>query len=175
MTRATVRYFIMAPGNPGGLVWKGQERDMRIILSFVTAVGAIISISALVSGDMQAVLYAGPVTLVAGLFLWRNLRNPEVTRKNGLRAKVTFTFEPGDGVRRDGTYAHVWTYKASWHVTLKRTPEQGDMQIYDTPHRGWVWLDQDGLPERVKISYATTWKTWPVVSATRASAEGTGT
>ncbi|MBV7395710.1 hypothetical protein [Mameliella sediminis] len=145
---------------------------MRFILAFVTAVAAIILIGAIADGDWQALLYAGPVVIVAGALLWRNLQDPEVTRRNGLRARVTFTFEPGDGVRRDGTYARVNTHPADWHVTLQRTPERGDMQIYDTPHRGWVWLGPDGLPERVKISYATTWKTWPVVSAAPISTEG---
>ncbi|MGP6089337.1 hypothetical protein [Antarctobacter jejuensis] len=138
---------------------------MRFILAFVTAVGAIISISALGGGDMQTLGYVGPVTAVAGVFFWRNLRDPEVTRRNGLRARVTFTFEPGDGIRRNGTYASVRTYKANWFVTLQRTPERGDMQMYDVAQRGWVWVGPDGLPEKVKISYASTWKTWPVVSA----------
>ena len=145
---------------------------MRFILAFVTSVGAIISVGALGGSDIQTLGYTGPFTAVVGFFFWRNLRDPEVTRKNGLYASVTFIFAPGDGVRRDGTYARVWTYKGVWHVTLQRAPQQGDMQMYDTMQRGWVWLDQAGLPEKVKISYASTWKTWPVISAAPTSSPG---
>lgn len=138
---------------------------MRIILAFVTAVAAIMAVGALAEGDLRGFGPTGAVAAVAGFFLWRNLRDPEITRKAGLRARVTFAFAPADGVSRDGTYARIDTYAGAWNVTLKRTPQRGDMQMYDTPQRGWVWLDEAGLPARIKINFATTWKTWPVVSA----------
>lgn len=142
---------------------------MRFILFLVTAVGAMMTIAALVQGDRASLLYVAPVTAVVGVFFWRNLRDPEVTRKNGLRARVTFSFEPGEGVQRTGTFARVQTHRGAWHVALDRMPERGDLQMHGVMQRGWVWLDAAGLPEKVKISYASTWKTWPVISAATAA------
>ncbi|PIV74656.1 MAG: hypothetical protein COW55_08430 [Rhodobacteraceae bacterium CG17_big_fil_post_rev_8_21_14_2_50_65_11] len=146
---------------------------MRIILFFVTALCVIVTIDALVDGDIQGLAYAGPVTALTGLLLWRNLRNPDVTRKNGLFARVTFTIGGFDGGQPDGTPARVDTHAGTWDVILNRTPERGDMAMLDTAHRGWVWLDETGLPARVRIDFATTWKTWPVaLAAPAAQAEG---
>lgn len=141
---------------------------MRIVLAFVTIVGAILCIAALVNGAAADLLYAGPITAIAGFFLLQNLRDPEVTRKNGLRARVSFGFAPGEGVAPKGTFALLQTHKGSWQVALDRMAEPGDLQMHGVPQRGWVWLDQSGLPARVKITYATSWKTWDVISAAAA-------
>lgn len=145
---------------------------MRFLLAFVTAVAALITIGAVPGGDWQTVLAAGPVLLVAGFFLVRNLRDPEITRRNGLRAKVRILLPPYDGTKRDGTLARVDTYRGTWRVTLDRMPERGDLQMHDVPQRGWVWLGPDGLPERLKITHGNTWNTWSVLSAAPSTTEG---
>lgn len=145
---------------------------MRILLTFVSTLAAILTISALSGGAWRDALVTGAVTLVAGVFLLRNLRDPEVTRQNGLQAQVSFSSPLAQDGPGGGTQARVWTHNAAWVATLDRTPERGDMEIHDVPHRGWVWLASDGLPERVRITYGTTWKTWPVVYAAKAPKEG---
>jgi hypothetical protein len=145
---------------------------MRFVLAFVTGVAALITIGAVPGGDWQTVLTAGPVLLVAGFFLVRNLRDPEITRRNGIRAKIHLLLPPFDGTTQSGTLARVETYRGTWRVTLDRMPEGGDLHMHDVPQRGWVWLGQDGLPERLKITHGNTWKTWPVLSAATSSTEG---
>jgi hypothetical protein len=138
---------------------------MRFVLFFVTTVGALMTIAALVQGDNASLACVGPVTAIAGVFFWRNLRDPEETRKNGLRAQVTFFHQAGAGVTGPGTYARVWTHRGVWHVALDRMSVRGDLQMHGVAQRGWVWLDPAGLPARVKINYAKAWKTWTVSSA----------
>ena len=138
---------------------------MRFVLFFVTTVGAIMSVAALVQGDGTDLMVVGPVTAIAGILFWRNLRNPEVTRRNGLRATIHFTFDPGPGVHRKGTFARVHADPRAWNVALDRVPLRGDMEMLERPQKGWVWLNSDGLPEKVKITYHNRWKTWPVTSA----------
>lgn len=143
---------------------------MRFVLAFVTAVGVIITLGGLIAGERLG--YAAPVTAIAGFFLWRNLRDPEVGRKQGLRAQVTFFYEAGDGVTGFGTFGRVKSHKGVWHVALDRPPERGDFAMHGVAQRGWVWLDQAGLPQRVRINYGTTWKSWPVLSAAVESHRG---
>jgi hypothetical protein len=142
---------------------------MRFVLVFVTFVSAIIMIGALTDGDRTTLIYAVPITAVLGFFTWQNLRDPAATRKNGRLAQITFAFEAGAGVTGSGTFARVKTHGAAWHVALDRMPERGDLDMYGVAQRGWVWLNEADLPERVKINYAMTWKTWPVVSAALAA------
>lgn len=141
---------------------------MRFVLFFVTTVGAIMTIAALAQGDSASLVYVAPITAVAGVFFLRNLRDTEVTRKNGLRAQVAFQIEPGGGLSGSGTYGLVKTHKGDWHVVLDRAPAQGDLAMNGVMRRGWVWLDPDGLPEKVKVSYAKSWDTWPVLNAAKA-------
>lgn len=125
------------------------------------------TVAALAQGDTGSLAYAAPVAAVAGFLFWRNLRDPEVTRANGLRAQVSFRYQSAAGLRGPGTFARVQTYPGAWDVVLDRMPERGDLTMLDVPQRGWVWLGSDGLPEAVKIRYARHWKTWRVTGAAR--------
>ena len=145
---------------------------MRIPLAFVTTVAAILTIGALADGDGRFALAAGAVTLVAGVFLLRSLRDPAAGRAAGLRAEVSFTSPTYSAAPQDGTPARVRTHRGSWQVTLRRVPERGDLKIRDVAQRGWLWLDPDGLPEKVRISSGTSWKTWPVAEAAEETTEG---
>ncbi len=142
----------------------------RILLAFVAFVAAMVAFSGLKDGDAGTWVPALAVLAGAGALLLRNLRNPEISRKGGLRGQVTFQLEQGRGMARKGTFARVKTHDGNWDVTLDRVPERGDMDIYGTAHRGWVWLDQSGLPEKVRIDYGSTWKSWPVLEAAMTAA-----
>lgn len=139
---------------------------MRILAAFATFVGLTMLFAGVASGDRQSVWGGLLVAAVAGTLLWRNLRNPEVTRQMGTRAQVRFTMQPGPGISGSGTFAHVVSQLGqSWHVALDRVPTRENMDIYDIAHRGWVWLAPGGLPEKVRIDYGTTWESWPVLDA----------
>lgn len=141
---------------------------MRILLAFVTAIAAIIATSSVTEGDWAMVAGAGAVALVAGAFLWRNLKDPAKTRAMGLQASVTFLMADTRDEVAHGTLAQVKTIlapKQVWHLRLDRHPEGGDMALIDTSQRGWVWLGPDNLPLKVKIDYGASWKTWDVLSA----------
>lgn len=138
---------------------------MRMVLAFVTSVGALVSLGALAQGDWPGLKLAAPVTAIAGLFLWRNLRDPEITRKQGRRARVTFSHLPGPGVRGPGSFARVQTHAGAWHVALERPVLPDDLSMHGTPQRGWVWLGTDGLPARVKITRGNHWESHAVTSA----------
>ena len=129
----------------------------------------MILVPALWAGDWDTVYIAGPVAAVASVFLWRNLRDPAKTRAQGLRCTVTFTLSDNRDRVVKGTPARVrprvTSFGAAWDVALDRHPQGGDLSMIDTPQRGWVWLGPDNLPEKVKIDYGSTWKTWGVISA----------
>lgn len=141
---------------------------MRILLAFVAFVALIMTVTAIGDGDWVMMAGAGAVAMVAGVFLWRDLRDPAKTRALGLRCAVTFLVADTRGEIAKGTLARVNTIhtpKRSWDVRLDRMPEGGDMDLINVAQRGWVWLGPDDLPERVKIDYGATWKTWDVLSA----------
>lgn len=145
---------------------------MRILLAFISFIAAMLALSAIGERDFVMVAGAGAVALVAGVFFWRNLRDPDKTRAMGLQSTVIFKMADTRGEVANGTLAQVNTVhtpKRSWTVRLDRMPEGPDMGLIDTTQRGWVWLGADDLPEKVKIDYGTTWKTWPVLSAQEVS------
>ncbi len=144
---------------------------MRVVLFLATAVAAIMTVGAIANGDGAALVWTGPAAIVAGLLFRRNLRDPAITRKGGLRARVAFTFSPPAGVTDGGTYAVVRTHAGTWHVSLDRVPERADMALDGVDQRGRVWLVESGLPARVRIEYGTAWKTWTVVSAVETTDE----
>ena len=145
---------------------------MRILLAFATSVALIITISAMVDGDMGTVAVVGPVLLVVAFLLWRNMRDPETTRAMGLKSKVVFILpDPGKEVT-NGTLAYVEplrkTFGTGWVTTLDRMPEREDEALINRAQRGWVWLDTLNRPDKVKIDYGATWKTWPILESTPA-------
>ncbi|MGR3641020.1 hypothetical protein [Alterinioella nitratireducens] len=140
---------------------------MRILTGFAALVGLSMLVAGVTSGASASLWGGLAVAGVAGALFWRSLRNPEVTRKMGSFAQVTFAMQPGPGVSGPGTYARVATPQGNaWDVALDRLPVREDMDAYDIAHRGWVWLAPGGLPEKVRIDYGTTWKNWPVLKAT---------
>lgn len=142
---------------------------MRVPLAFITLVAAIMSLSAVLDADWGMVAVTAPVLAVAGAFLWRNLRDPAAGRAGGLQAVITFTAEAGAGLRGPGTFGMVRTYNRRWAIVLDRAPEQGDPALWGTAQRGWVWLDAEDLPQKARINYGSTWKTWPVTSAAKSN------
>jgi len=146
---------------------------VRIVLAFAVAVGAVWTLAELLEGRFQDVVFGVAVTAVAGALLWRNLKNPELSRKGGEYVKVTFTLDRWPDAPQNGTAAWVETRRtARWHVVLDRVPERIDNDYYGTAQRGWVWLDAAGLPHKVRIDYGTTWKTWPVRAAIPTEQQG---
>ena len=142
---------------------------MRFILAFVTIVAVILTVDAAIRADWPMAGVAGSVAMVAGVFLLRDLRNPDKTRALGLECKVIFTMSDTRFTTQTGTPARIepWakTFGAGWVVSLDRLPERGDLTMIDAPQRGWVWLGPDNLPEKVKITYGNTWRSWPVLTA----------
>ncbi|MBF9043710.1 hypothetical protein HKCCE4037_10250 [Rhodobacterales bacterium HKCCE4037] len=141
---------------------------MRIVLFFVTFVALLIGLPDLLDGNPREALIPLGVAAVAGVFFWRNLRDPEVTRKMGRKARTAFTAWPGDGLDGPGTFARVADFRGNaWDVVLVRTPLQGDFKSYGEYFGGWLWLGEDGLPARVKIKYLRTWRVFDVRGAVR--------
>lgn len=146
---------------------------LRVALFFVTAVGAILTVSALAGGDRAPLAWTAPLTAVAGLLLWRDLRDPARGRDGGVFATVTFTLEPGPGLSPGpGTSATILTHLGSWATALDRPPERGDLALHGVPRRGWVWLDAQGLPRRLRIDGGSGWKSWTVSAAVPFAAGG---
>lgn len=142
---------------------------MRFLLVFIVTVSGISAISELSSGHMTSGLITLTIVSVSGALLWRNLRDPEVTRRNGERAQITFSLLPADGVRGTrathfGTLNTYW-HRHRWHVALIEGNKTGDVQVNDVSYRAWVWLDADGQPERLKTKTGMSWAMWTVVKS----------
>ncbi|WP_167647311.1 hypothetical protein [Mameliella alba] len=139
---------------------------MRVVFAFVLFVGLSWAVSDILSGRARDALLGLAIALVSGGLLWRDLRDPEKMRKGGEQARITFTFEPGEGIGPPGTYAQIDTYRrAAWSVSLDRAPRREDMDMYGVLRRGWVWLGADGLPQSVRVDGGMTWESWPVLQA----------
>lgn len=145
---------------------------MRFLLAFVAPVATILAISELSAGYTTSGAITLGVALVAWVLLWRNLRDPEVTRKKGERARITFTMLPNAAV--SGTQAThfglVETYHKPrrWYVAMNRGRKPGDVDTNSAMYHCWVWLDTDGFPERVKTKAGMSWATWDVLRAVEA-------
>ncbi|GGL61363.1 hypothetical protein [Wenxinia marina] len=140
---------------------------MRIPAAFTVFAAGAMALSALAAGRPSEALAALAVLAVAGGILWRLLRDPAATRRGGHFATVRFRPPPAGDGPRTGTFALVRTQerRGPWDVALDRRPERADLEVMGVDQGGWVWLGETGLPERVRIDYGTTWKTWPVLSA----------
>ena len=139
---------------------------MRVVFAFALFLGLSWAVSDILSGHAREALVGLAIALVSGALLWRDLRDPEKTRKGGEMAKITFTFEPGEGIGPPGKYARIDTYRrVAWSVALDRAPRREDLDMNGIVRRGWVWLDADGLPQRVRIDSGMTWESWPVLGA----------
>ncbi len=147
---------------------------MNVLWAFVLAVAAIMAVAALVDGRLAEGAVALLVAAGAGGLLWRHLSNPEARRAGGHHGMVTFLPDAGDRFGGKGTLAGVRTHvhATGWTVALDRTPERGDMALLGTQQRAWVWLSAAGLPEKVRIDYGSTWKTWPVLDAEPETTKG---
>ena len=103
---------------------------MRVVFAFALFVGLSWAVSDILSGHARDALFGLAIALVSGALLWRDLRDPEKTRKGGEMAKITFTFEPGEGIGPPGTYARIDTYRrAAWSVALDRAPRREDLDM----------------------------------------------
>ena len=70
---------------------------MRILTGFAALVGLSMLVAGVTSGASASLWGGLAVAGVAGALFWRSLRNPEVTRKMGSFAQVTFAMQPGVG------------------------------------------------------------------------------
>ena len=133
---------------------------MRFIYPLIVMIAGSIAISAFTTGRWTEGTVAAAIALVVAILFWRNLRDPEVTRRHGHQA--TIQLQPARG---NGTAVQIITHNGTWDAVLDRAPRAEDITATGDTYRGWVWLDETGLPQRLRIRYGPHWESFDVLSA----------